>query len=211
MNEKKHHNRSGRWAVLGLNLLLMIAIAFILGWVALRWLDFWTGHGDETVVPDVKGMSYDAAVDRLTSKGLTVEISDSVYDLKLSPGVVVDQNPHVDTRVKPGRLIYLTINAFSPKMVTVPRLTDISARQAKAILAGLGIMNVQETSVFSEYKDLVLGVKCDGRRLQAGARVPINARIVLEVGDGAPGLDAVEADSLASSAGGDHIELLNLN
>lgn len=185
-----------KWLLICLNLLLMTVIAVLLGWLALSWLDIWTGHGKESVVPDVKGMQFGAAETRLIDEGFIVEIADSVYDNRVKPGVVVDQNPRQNTRVKPGRLIYLTINAFSPKTVTVPRLTDISKRQARAILAGLGIKNVVEDTVISEFKDLVLGARCNGHRLMAGARVPVNSRIVLEVGDGMPGYDE-DADTLA--------------
>lgn len=184
-----------RWAVLGLNILVMIAIAVLLGWLALSWLNIWTGHGEEVETPNVKGMLYDAAVERLTADGFNVELSDSVYDNRTKPGTVVEQNPASPSIVKPGRVIYLTINAFSPKMVTLPRLTDMSERQARAILEGLGIKNIKTVSVVSEYPDLVLGVTSRGRRMTAGARTPINAPITLEVGDGMP---ETPADSVAA-------------
>lgn len=186
--------------VILLNLLLMAAVGVFIIWLALGWLNIWTGHGHEEVVPDVKGQSYENARMMLEEAGLSVELSDSVYDNNARPGMVVDQNPKVNTRVKPGRTIYLTINAFSPKTVTVPTLTDMSARQARSILEGLGISAVEEESVISEYKNLVLGARYNGKRLTAGARVPVNARIILEVGDGMPELpDSVltATDSIA--------------
>jgi len=193
-NEK---NRRSRWFIIAINILIMAGVAMLLGWIALSWLDIWTGHGKELVVPDVRGMKYDVAEERLTDNGFVVEIADSVYDNKVGPGVVVDQNPHRDTKVKPGRMIYVTINAFSPKSVTLPRLTDLSVRQVRAILGGLGLKNITEQSVISEFKDLVLGVRCNGNRISAGARVPVNAHIILEVGDGMPELDD-NGDSISS-------------
>lgn len=187
----------------------MVIVAVGLGWVALSWLDVWTGHGEEIVVPDVQGMKYDAAAEKLISEGFTVEIADSVYNSKVGPGVVVDQNPHKDTRVKPGRLVYITINAFTPKTVTVPRLTDISARQARVILNGLGIKNVREDTVISEFKDLVLGARYNGRRLMAGARVPINATIILEVGKGWDE-EEILSDTLPSASTDEPVEKLDL-
>lgn len=184
-----------RWALLGINLILMIAIAILLGWLALSWLNIWTGHGDEVETPDVKGLPYHQAVERLECDGFNVELSDSVYNNRAKPGEVVDQNPASPSMVKPGRLIYLTINAFSPKMVTLPRLTDISERQARAILEGLGIKDIRTVSVMSEYPGLVLGVISRGRRMSAGARTPVNSAITLEVGDGMP---ETPADSLAA-------------
>lgn len=107
----------------------------------------------------------------------------------------MEQNPKVGTKVKDGRLIYVTINAFSPKSVTVPGLTDISLRQAQSTLQGLGITNITIRQVESDFKDLVLKATRDGVPLAAGARIPVNARIVLEVGSG-----HITADTIDSSA-----------
>lgn len=183
------------------NLLAMGVVGIAVIWLALGWLNIWTGHGKELVVPDVKGQTFENARLMLEEAGLSVELADSVYDDKAQRGAVVDQNPKVNTRVKPGRTIYLTINAFSPKTVSIPNLTDISSRQARSILEGLGIKDVVEEMVISEYKNLVLGARYNGKRLTAGARVPVNARIILEVGDGMPELpDSVApTDSVAFS------------
>ncbi|MDE6684157.1 MAG: hypothetical protein K2J94_03135, partial [Duncaniella sp.] len=48
--------------------------------------------------------------------------------------------------------------------------------------------NIVERRVPSDFKDLVLGVRYKGVRLMPGARVPVNATLELEVGEGAPEL-----------------------
>lgn len=163
---------------------LIIITAIVVVWCAMEWLDVWTRHDSTVIVPTVKTLSYPEAAVRLEDKGLVAVLSDSVYDKTTKPGTVIEQNPKVGTVVKEGREIYLTINAFSPKMVTLPSLTDISIRQAKSILEGLEIRNVVEKRVPSEFKDLVLSVRYNGSRLSPGARVPVNATIELEVGEG---------------------------
>lgn len=162
-------------------------------WVALLYLDVWTEHGKYVDVPQVKGLPYNEAVSKLDALGFNVELSDSVYDGSTKPGTVLEQSPRVNARVKPNRTIYLTINAFSPKMVTVPNLSDMSLRQAQSILQGLGIRSVKVNTVLSEYKDLVLGAKFNGVTLHAGARIPTSATVTLDVGDGYVSVD----DSLA--------------
>jgi len=172
---------------------LMILIGLVIVWLAMLWLDQWTRHGDTIVVPSVKSLPYDKASETLESDGLTALLSDSVYDNRTAPGTVIEQNPKPGTVVKEGREIYLTINAFSPKMVTLPSLTDISVRQARSILEGLEIKNVVERRVPSDFKDLVLAVRFKGNRLSPGARVPVSARIELEVGEGVP--EILESDT----------------
>ncbi len=186
---------------------LMFLVAIVIGWLAMMWLDVWTRHDDTIVVPTVKSLTYDDATRRLSEEGLVAVLSDSVYDKSTRPGTVIDQNPKVGTVVKEGREIYLTINAFSPKMVTIPTLTDISVRQAKSILEGLEIKNIVEKRIPSEFKDLVLGVYYKGHRLSPGARVPVNATVELEVGQGVNDT-IVDDDSIGEAS--DSIEHLNL-
>lgn len=175
------------------NLILMGIAACAIVWVAMLYLDVWTEHGKYVDVPQVKGLPYNEAVSKLDALGFNVELSDSVYDGATKPGTVLEQSPRVNARVKPNRTIYLTINAFSPKMVTVPNLSDMSLRQAQSILQGLGIRSVKVNTVLSEYKDLVFGAKFNGVTLHAGARIPTSATVTLDVGDGYVSAD----DSLA--------------
>lgn len=177
---------------------LMVIAAFAIGWMAMSWLDIWTRHDSTITVPSVKSLPYSEASVLLDAEGLVAVLSDSVYDKSTRPGTVIEQNPKVGTVVKEGREIYLTINAFSPKMVTLPALSDISVRQAKSILEGLEIKNVIEKRVPSDFKDLVLAVRYKGNRLSPGARVPVNATIELEVGEGVHEIitDTIGGDSL---------------
>ena len=191
-----------------LNIGLMIAVALIIGWLSMLWLDVWTRHGDTISVPAVRTLAYDKAISLLEAEGLKGIVADSVYDSRTAPGTVIEQNPKAGTIVKEGREVLLTIHAFSPKMVTLPSLSDISLRQARSILEGLDITNIVERRVPSEFKDLVLAVRYKGARLQAGARVPVNARIELEVGEGVQesftDTDSVSADTEAIES---HLDL----
>ena len=49
---------------------------------------------------------------------------------------------------------------------------------------GLGIKDIREVPVTSEYEGLVLGAKFNGVDLQPGARIPISAIVTIEVGTG---------------------------
>ncbi len=167
-----------------INIALIIVATFVIGWAAMAWLKVWTRHGDTISVPAVRTLSYTSALELLRSEGLKGEVVDSVYDTHTAPGAVIEQNPKAGTIVKEGREVFLTINAFSPKMVTLPTLTDISLRQSRSIIEGLGIKNIVEKRVPSEFKDLVLSARYKGTRLRPGARVPVNATIELEVGEG---------------------------
>ena len=172
-----------RWKVL-MHIGLMLVTGLVLAWMSTLFLDFWTHHGEFSVVPDVKGMPYGDAAARLKTDGFEVSIQDSIYDDSLRPGTVVGQNPADSTKVKPGREIFLTIVAFYPQTVMAPLLNDISVRQAKATLEGIGLKNYKVVTIPSDYKDLVLNVVYNGHRLLPGTRLPLDALLVLEVGEG---------------------------
>lgn len=166
------------------NFLLIILAGFFVVWLTLLWLDIWTDHGKVEVVPNMKGLSYEQAAAALRTAGLHSELSDSIYDDRTAPGTVIEQSPRPNTKVKPNRTVYLTVNAFSPKMISVPDLADMSLRQARSTLEGIGIRNIREQYVVSEYRDLVIAAKFNGIVLKPGARIPTTATITLEVGQG---------------------------
>ena len=150
------------------HLIYITITGFIVMWITLMWLEHWTGHGDFREVPDIKGLSYNEAATVLAASDLQAVLSDSVFN----------------TKVKPERAVYVIINAYSPRTVTVPNMTDISLRQARSIIEGLGIKNIRVVEVPSEYKGLVMAVKYNGLPLSSGMRIPITAAITIEVGKG---------------------------
>lgn len=192
-----------------MNLIFIILAAVVFVWLSSLFLDYWTGHGDERVVPNIKGLSYSQAQSVLKEADLNVEISDSVYDSSERPGTVVEQSPHRNSKVKPGRIVYLTIVAFSPKTVTLPDISNVSLRQAQSIFEGLGIKKINVVEVESEYQDLLLSAKYNGLPLSAGARIPVTATITLEVGKGLSSdeLDSLSIDSLAELPAPDELDL----
>ncbi|MBR6749305.1 MAG: PASTA domain-containing protein [Bacteroidaceae bacterium] len=165
-------------------LLLMLLVTIIL-FIGLNiWLNSYTRHNDATQLPSVKYMTVDEATHILQRYNLRYEIIDSIYNEKAAPGIVMDQIPAPDSKVKEGRVIYLTINAFSPRTIKLPHIINSSVRQAKAQLQSLGFRNIEIQYQPSPYKDLVLNVKHDNKTVSGGEQVEATAHIVLVVGKG---------------------------
>lgn len=184
--------------------LLQIAIVAMLLCVGvLFWLDSYTRHGKATVVPSVKYLSITEAKGILERKGFRCEIIDSLFNEKVEPGVIVEQSPEANAKVKEGRTIYLTINAFSPKTITMPSIIDGSARQAQTILNNMGFTHVSVQYEPSPYKDLVLNVLCNGRSVQSGEKIPVSSRITLIIGMG--DIEADTAEIFEESATEDNL------
>lgn len=175
--------------------LLLIAITlFVVLYGVLFAIDSFTGHGVYVVVPDVKGKVLTEAVDELAAVGFKYEVTDSAYNDKCPPGTVIDQEPKAASKVKPSRTVYLTMNATSPRLVTVPSVIDMSCRQGMAMLLGLGFKNVKVDTVYSPYKDLILSVKANGNIVNSGSKLPLTAAIEISIGNG---MEEVLPDSIA--------------
>ena len=181
-------------------LLEIMVVAVILCTILIFWLDSYTRHGTATIVPSVRYLTVAEASDILSRKGFRCEVIDSLFNDRVAPGVVVEQTPDAESRVKEGRIIYLTINAFSPKKVTMPSLIDGSARQAQAILRALGFDNVRIEYEPSPYKDLVLDVLCNGRQVESGEKIPMTSRITPIVGMGDMPADSLSPETAAADS-----------
>ena len=98
---------------------------------------FWQGLGVLFVVV----LSAYLLVDKLMMPAYTRhDASVSVPGVVNRPvGEVLDQQPPADALVKPGRRIYLTVNAGQTPMVQMPDLGGTSIREAKNQLLALGL------------------------------------------------------------------------
>lgn len=123
------------------NLLLIAAIILAMAVVAHLVMQFGTRHGARRTVPDLSGVALDEARRIARANDLVLQVNDSLFVPAYAGGVVLDQLPEGGVEVKPGRTVYLTINAFRQKTVPVPYVAGRSLRQAKNMLeiAGLEI------------------------------------------------------------------------
>ena len=183
-----------RFAI-AINLLVIVAVAFLGIAIAYFSAAVFTKHGEQTTVPGVENMSYTKAVELLHSKGFNVDIRDSIFRDDIKPGYVIEQFPRSNSVVKPGRKIFLYINAVHPKEVVLDdgadrtgyALKDWSYRQVKARLTELGFKKVRTVTVLGE-DDRVVKILAHGKPVFQMQKVPVNAPIVIEVSDGRLGV-----------------------
>lgn len=187
----KEIGTGSRKKVILVNILIIIAIAFIGVWIAYLSSALFTKHGEETVVPKVENMSYTQAVELLHSHGFNVDIRDSLFRDDYKPGFVIEQFPKANSVVKPGRKIFLYINAVHPKEVVIDdtgdraalALKDWSYRQVRSRLLELGFKNIGTITVLGA-DDRVVKLTANGKPVYQMEKIPVNARIIIEVSDG---------------------------
>lgn len=163
---------------------LIIIVFILLIVLTLYGLRIYTRHGKAVLVPDVKALAMTDAMRILNREGFRCEIVDSLFIDGAVPGSVIEQTPAGGSKVKTGRIIYLSINAYSPRMITCPRVADMSLRQAMSILESKGFSGIEIKNVPSAYPDLVVGVQLRGEDLEPGDRIPAGSKLTLLVGDG---------------------------
>lgn len=172
--------------------IVIIAIIAVLGIYAVYLAAaLFTKHGRSVQVPRVENISYTEAISRLHDRGLKVDIRDSLYREDIKPGFVIEQFPKANSIVKPGRKIFLYINAVHPKEVILDddnhpnefAFKSISYRSALAKLEELGFKNVKMVKVLG-VDDRVVKVLANGRPVRKMQKIPVNSTIVLEVSDG---------------------------
>ncbi len=167
------------------NSVLIVIALCVAVYVGMLFLDVFTSHGQEKLVPEVRNLPLEQAIDKIESAGLDWEIADSaVYNESFKPGVITEQEPKGGSYIKAVRKIYLTVNASHPRIVSFPRLQDTPITQSLATLHTMGFKNIEIDTVESPYQDIVVKVEVNGHQIAPGSGVMVNARVRITVGDG---------------------------
>ena len=163
---------------LGMALLLSIALI----WLTLFMLSVYTNKGENIPAPSLKGLTMGQLESLKNDHNFRFVIEDSVYRKNFIPGTVVFQNPAAGHKIKPNRIIYITTASYTPEQVEVPKLTDVSIRQARELLESKGFALGTIVVRPSEFDDLVLEQKHNGQTLLPGSRIGNGSTIDLVVG-----------------------------
>ena len=143
-------------------------------------------------------MKLEDAAELFGNNKLRYNVIDSVFSKDVAPGSIVELVPGVGSKVKEGRIVFVTINALTSQMAVIPEVEDLSFRQAYALLRARGFSSVEIEYVPGDYKDLAMGVELNGRTLLKGEHVPSTAHLVLKVSSGDPNMlpDSLALDSI---------------
>lgn len=165
---------------INLAIALIIVVAIVFG--TLKSLNHYTRHGISYPVPNLTGLKIAEAQASAKANKLQIQIIDSVYNKAFAPGTVVDQQPVANSNVKENRTILLTINSLNPETVILPKLTDISFRQAQVLVERSGLFVGSISYQPSEYNDLVLEATQDSAKINTGDKIIKGTIVDLIVG-----------------------------
>ncbi len=158
---------------------LLISVIII---ITLLRLKSYTRHGESFPVPNFSGLTINEIEAVAKQNDIKYEIIDSMHFNGAAPGAVVEQVPEAGFKVKRNRIVFLTINSTVPEKVILPKLTDISFRQAQALIENCGILLGTITYQPSEYNNLVLKVEQKSREITEGDIILKGSSVDLVIG-----------------------------
>ena len=163
--------------------MLLTLVVVIVG--VFVFLNFYTHHGETIAVPDLRGQRTEVAMRKLEALGMRGEVVDTGYNPRELADVILDQDLEPGYQVKVNRLIRLTVNAASPRPVTLPDIADnCSLREAKMRLEILGFRLTPIRRIRGDL-DWVYAVEARGKEVRKGDKLNVNIPLTLVVGDGA--------------------------
>ncbi len=165
----------------------LLAMALVVVGLALGFkfaIDIYTHHGEAVTIPNLTHKTFDDADHVLSELGLDMVVSDTGYIKTLPPGCILEQYPAPGERVKPGRTVFVTINATQTPTITLPDVIDnCSLREAMAKLTAMGFKLNPPKFVPGE-KDWVYGILVNGRHVAYGDKIPVDAKLTILAGNG---------------------------
>jgi eukaryotic-like serine/threonine-protein kinase len=166
------------------NLLLALLFCFLIGYLLLASLGWFTKHGEYLKVPSVKGKKTEEAISILESRGFEVIIQDSVFKEDEPKNVVIKQQPEADATVKVNRTVFLTVTRITPPTIDMPKLEGLTLRFAMDILAR-NHLRLGDTVYRPDFmKGSILEQQLNGARIAPGTKVQWGSRITLIIGSG---------------------------
>lgn len=184
MNMTRQSDKKPRnpWVSLLIHCCAGVALALVLLFGVKFFLNVFTRHGKELIVPDFSNLTFVEAEALAKENHMRVEVTDSVFLKRMKKGAVYRQSPTPGSRVKKDKRITLTVNAKTGKTLTMPDLVGLSMRQAKAELLSRGLVLGRLVYVQDMATNNVLKQICDNSEIKPGTMVESESVIDLVVG-----------------------------
>ena len=167
-------------------LIIAVAVLLLFVFVIMKWLNITTNHNQKIEVPNLEKMSLLEVEKTLKELDLNLFVIDSAsYNPNYPKKAVIEQDPEPGDFVKEGRKIYLTLNPSGYANVEIPDLFGKTKRQVNSQLIAIGFRISSKPIYVSDIaKDVVRGLRFNGKDLKAGDKIPKNSLIILKLGDG---------------------------
>jgi beta-lactam-binding protein with PASTA domain len=160
--------------------LVSILAGFAIAWMIVAFVVFPTGVVPRDVtVPNVNGLTYEEAAQRLAQSGFKTEQGEQRYDNSAPKLTVIEQSPEPGAHEGVGSTITLVVSA-GQRIVTVPTVTGMTRIEAQVLLEkdGFDVGDVGEMNSDAPQGTVV------ATRPAAGAQVSVPSTVSLVLSRG---------------------------
>ena len=170
-----------KFKIILINIGVLLVICIVAVFIFRGWLSSYTNHGVSIEVPDFSNLTLTEAQLLAEQKNIHLVVADTVFDETKKGNIIVATKPSAGGFVKEERTIYATINSGTPLMVRLPKLVNMSLRQAQINLEAAGFVVGNIEYVSGRINDYVLEAKYRNKSVLAGTKVPKRSKIDLLV------------------------------
>ncbi len=103
-------------------ILLFLVGVFLIVNFGLRW---YTHHGEKLILPDFTGQNFAIASEAAEDQSFQLVVTDSVFRVDQGGGMILNQNPEKNAKVKRGRKIYVTVTKYTPETVKISQIPEL--------------------------------------------------------------------------------------
>ena len=156
----------------------------ILFFLYLKFLSIYTLHEKFITVPDFSGYHISTLDSISDANNIRYVIIDSVSNFDQAKGIVINQDPKPDSKIKKQRKIYLTVTELYTRIVQFPDIYDLTLRQAlrKIEIVGLSVGKLEYKSDIATNK--ILDFNVNGISIFSGQEILKGTTVNLVVGRG---------------------------
>ena len=162
--------------ILGIGIVLAAFVGALANFII---MPEYTNYNEGVTVPDVTKISLNEAETLLTDYGLRYEVLDRRANAAYPANYIIDQSPQPLQLVKPNRKVYLTVNTEVRPKAVVPKVVDLSFRNARIQLENYGFTLGTTSYESSRVRNTVLR-----QSLTPGDTVDRGAAVNLVISDG---------------------------
>ncbi len=163
---------------------IAIVVVVVLCFGYLMWLDWYTNHDQRIAVPALEKLSLPDAQQKLEALDLRSRVIDSSnYNPDFPPRSIIEQDPEAGKFVKENRQIYIKLNKSGYGKIQVPAHRYETKRAVVPKLKALGF-TIGEMIYKPGFKDMVLELQYEGRKLEPGTELEKTSTIDIVLGKG---------------------------
>lgn len=170
--------------ILFINFIIAIIIIYMICKIVFIWLDIYTQHNIYVKIPNLYSLTVNQAKDNLTKLGLLYEIDTSHYNPKYVPYHIYNVTPQAGGLVKPGRVIFIQVNANTFNFTKLPNIILKNKYFALSRLYAQHFLVKNIIYVPQGNKGLILKIIHNNKSVHPGDILPSRSELYLVVGNG---------------------------